>query len=82
MPLNRGGQAACRGYIAWVVEGTCTLVVLPLEGGVPFEEVAFGDFVEPGGGEGWESWFVDGVVAGVGLLLVVIVFGYCDSTRF
>lgn len=80
--MNRGGQVACRGYIAWVVGGTCTLVVLPLEGGVSFEEVAFGDFVELGGGDGWESWFVDGVVVGCELLLVVIVFGYCDSNRF
>lgn len=54
-PLGRGGQVACRGYRALVVEGKCTLVVLPLEGGGSFEEVAFGDFVELGGGGGWGS---------------------------
>ena len=87
--MSRGGQVACRGYITLVVEGTCKLVVLaPLEGEGSFELVAFGDFVEPGDGGEWGSSFVDGVVAvvvvavGDELLLVVIVFGYCDSIPF
>ena len=46
-----------------------------------FEEAAFGDFVEVGGGSGRGSWFVDEVVGGE-LLLAVIVSEYCDSNQF
>jgi len=85
--LGSGGQVACMGYITLVVEGTCNLVVpVPSEGEASYVSAVFGDFVELGDGGESGSWFVDGVVVVVAvgdvLLLVVIVFEYCDSIPF
>ena len=76
-PLGMGVRVAYMGYITKVVEETCS-PVRPLVGAGSFEGVAFGDLVGDGGG----SLGVDEVAGGAWLLLlVVIVFEYCDSNR-